>query len=226
MARAQGGTTRTEGVYRRMRADILGGRLKPGQRLKFPELFERYQSSVGATREVLTKLAAEGLVKAQPHIGYTVTPLSHEALTELTQARVEIESVVLRLSILGGDTQWEAQAIAAHHVLERTPMLDSEFPDQLSQAWTEAHANFHHALLTGCRNRRLVDMARGLREEAELYRQWSVSIGHEPDRDLAGEHRAILDATLVRDADLATERLRDHIAHTTQLLISSRSLTS
>ncbi|MFD4559873.1 GntR family transcriptional regulator [Streptomyces sp. NPDC058469] len=217
----QGGTqTRTDGVHKRLRDDILGGRLVPGERLKFPELCERYDTSVGAAREALTRLAAEGLVKTQAHHGYMVTPLSHEDLADLTRARVEIESLVLRLSVLDGDMQWEAQAVAAHHLLERTPFFADDDHDHPSDAWAETHAAFHMALLAGCGNRRLHGTARALRKEAELYRQWSVSFGQEPDRDLPGEHRALLEAAIARDPDLAAELLRDHIAHTAQLLIS------
>lgn len=215
-----GGTTRTDGIYQALRGDILGGRLIPGARLKFPDLSERYKVSVGATREALTKLAAEGLVTTKAHQGYLVRPLSHQDLAELTQARVELESLVLKLSVQEGDMRWEADAVAAHHVLERTPFRSVEAPDHPTDDWSEAHAAFHIALLAGCRNQRLLDAARTLRQEAELYLQWSVSFGNEPDRDLPGEHRALLDAAVSRDADLAQELLRDHIAHTAQLLIS------
>ncbi|MFD2422169.1 FCD domain-containing protein [Amycolatopsis pigmentata] len=58
-----------------------------------------------------------------------------------------------------------------------------------------------------------------LRQEVELYLHWSVSFGDEPDRDLATEHRQLLDAAIARDADRAQQLLRDHIAHTTRLLI-------
>lgn len=214
-----GGATRTDGVYGRLRADILAGRLVPGQRLKFPDLSRDYETSVGAAREALTRLAGAGLVRAQPHQGYAVAPLSHEDLAELTQARVEVESLVLRLSVLHGDMQWESQAVAAHHLLERTPFLAADDAAHPSDAWSAAHAAFHLALLSGCHNRRLLDTARGLREEAELYLQWSVSFGLEPDRDLPGEHRALLEAVTARDADHAAELLRDHIAHTAGLLI-------
>jgi hypothetical protein len=33
-----------------------------------------------------------------------------------------------------------------------------------------------------CRNQRLLDVARSLRQEGELYRQWSVSLDNEPGR--------------------------------------------
>ena len=198
-----GGTTRTDAVYQRLRADILGGRLTPGARLKFPDLADRYGTSVGTGREALTRLAADGLVTTRPHQGYVVTPLSHHDLAELTRARVEIESLVLRLSILEGDVRWEAQAVAAHHTLERTPFQDPDDPDHPCDEWSAAHSAFHAALLSGCGNQRLVSTARSLRQEAELYLQWSVSFGSEPDRDLATEHRRILEATIARDTGRA-----------------------
>jgi DNA-binding GntR family transcriptional regulator len=218
MATTPDGVTRAEGVHARLRADILAGLLEPGQRLKFPELCRRYGTSVGAAREALTKLAAAGLVKSQAHQGYFVTPLSVEELEELTRARVEIESLVLRLAIQDGDVQWEAQAIAAHHVLERASRADplGEF--------VAAHAAFHASLVAGCRNRRLREVATSLRDEAELYRQWSIPAGQRAGRDVAAEHRAILEAAIARDADLAADLLRAHITRTTDLLLGSDGL--
>lgn len=213
-------STRTDDLYQRIRADILGGRLHPGQRLKFSELHARYEGSVGAAREALTRLVSEGLVKVQSHQGYTVTPLSHEDLADLTQARIEIESLALRLSVASGDLDWESAVVAAHHRLARAPFFSTTDRDRPSDEWTAAHARFHLALIAGCPNRRLLRAAQSLREEAELYRQWSVAFGQEPDRDLAGEHQRLCDAAVARDADRAVDLLRDHIAHTAQLLIS------
>lgn len=213
-----GGPTRAEGVYRRLRTDILGGQLVPGQRLKFPELSERYQASVGATREALTRLAADGFVTTRAHQGYLVTPLSHHDLAELTRARIEIESLVLRLAVQEGDTRWETDATTAHHVLDRTPLHDNT--NQPNPAWSAAHTTFHSALLSGCTNKRLLTTATALRQEAELYVQWAATTVVETDRDIRAEHHALLEAATNRDAHRAEQLLREHIAHTAQLLIS------
>ncbi|MCE7001627.1 GntR family transcriptional regulator [Kibdelosporangium philippinense] len=218
MAKRTGGPTRTDAVYEQLRSDILGGVLESGTRLKFPELCAKYDTSVGVAREALTKLVSAGLVQSEPHLGFVVTQLTLEDLAELTQARIELETLVLRLSIQEGDVDWEAQVVAAHHVLERTPFVDSTSATQSTRGWAEAHAAFHLALLNGCKNRRLVEIARTLRDEAELYRQWSVAPGRGKGRDVAKEHREIMQATVARDADRAVERLRDHIVLTTQLL--------
>src|SRR5438270_8585414 len=220
MAKTASGGTRADDVQEHLRAEILGGRRTPGERLKFPELCERHEVSVGVVREALTRLVDQGLVRAQAHQGYIVTPLSHKELGELTTARMELESLVFRLSVVAGDMSWEAGAVAAHHVLERAPFAAEGDPSQLSEEWSGAHAAFHVALLAGCGNRRLQEMAWKLREEAELYRRWSVSFGQEPTRDIAGEHRRLLDAALAHQPEPPAERLADHTSHTARLLIT------
>ena len=61
--------TRADDLRRRMRADILSGALRPGERLQFPEICRRYGTSVGVLREALTWLGAQGLVRTQAHQG-------------------------------------------------------------------------------------------------------------------------------------------------------------
>jgi hypothetical protein len=46
---------------------------------------------------------------------------------------------------------WQAQAVAAHHLLERTPFGSPESPGMPSKEWAEAHRDFHIALMAACR---------------------------------------------------------------------------
>jgi DNA-binding GntR family transcriptional regulator len=78
---------------------------------------------------------------------------------------------------------------------------------------------FHDALLSACGSKRLLEIAENLRDSAELYRRWSAPIGGEYTRDLIGEHRAIFDAVQAGDPDLAVAKLKDHISHTTNVLL-------
>ena len=77
---------------------------------------------------------------------------------------------------------------------------------------------FRMALGAGCRNRHLLAIARGLRERTELYpcnrRCPSVDDAtSQANTEHCGTRR------LARKADLVAELLRDHMAHTAQLLI-------
>src|SRR6185295_2818484 len=97
-----------------------------------------------------------------------------------------LEGLVLRISIETGGIAWESEIVAAHHALDRTPMETKSDPALMTEEWTQAHARFHGALLAGCPNQRLRNMALGLRDAAELYRRWSRPIGHDEHRDVAG----------------------------------------
>lgn len=216
---AAGSVTRTQEVYDRLRADILAGRLPPGSRLPFTRLTARYDASMGVLREGLSRLAAQGLVQAEPQQGFRVTPLSEQDLRDLTAARCAIETMVLREAMESGTVAWEARVLAAHHTLQRTPQMCEDDPERLTDEWVAAHAAYHGALLEGCPNARLRGIANSLRDSAELYRRWSVPLGG-THRDIAGEHRRILDAVLAADPGQAVTALAAHIQHTTDALLT------
>lgn len=206
-------------VRDRMRSDILTARLLPGQRLMFADLSERYGVSVGVTREALTWLSSQGLVQANAHQGYVVTPLSIADLTELTQARVLIEPLVLRKSFESGGMDWEGDVIAAHHILSRTPPPHGSTPpdEEALNQWAEAHSAFHDVLFAGCDNKRLLRIVRQLGEEASMYRRWSVALTLRNPQGEA-EHRALLEAALAGDWERGGDVLRTHIEHTREVL--------
>jgi DNA-binding GntR family transcriptional regulator len=215
------GQTKAERIYNQLRADILAGRHQPGARLRYAELCERYETSMGVLREGLLRLSEQGLVKGEPQQGFQVVSLSVPDLIDLTNARRELETLTLRYAIAEGDVAWESQLLGAHHRLSRAEQLDPDDPARLSDTWVAAHADFHNALLDGCANERLKSIAAGLRDSAELYRRWSLPLGHESDRDVAAEHSGILEAVLARDLELAVRRLSEHVDRTTNILLAS-----
>lgn len=218
--------TRSETALLALRRDILAGRLLPGQRLQFNELNTRYQMSVGVLREALSRLVEQGLVISEPQQGFRVVPVSPDDLQDLTAARVQIETMALRLALGSGDLAWESRLVAAHHVLDGTPQLSTDDPHRVSEAWASAHARFHEVLLEACEIRRLREIAASLRDAAELYRRWSRHLGSEDDRDIPGEHEALLRAALSRDVESATTLLTEHIEYTTNAVLAAGTLSA
>ena len=217
--------SRVSDVEALLRRDILNGTFRPGTRLGAATLQERYGASSGLLREVLPRLVAAGLAIAKPQRGYWVIAVSPEDLRHLTDARVLIETTVLRQSTEHGDLGWESRALAAHHTLANTAVHE---PDgtTLSDDWLQAHADFHSALLSGAPNLRLRTLADSLRDITEVYRCWSERYGKAGGRDdaaIAAEHKSLLDAALARDANLATAELTLHIERTTKYLLANVS---
>jgi DNA-binding GntR family transcriptional regulator len=210
--------TRTEHVYSTLRAEILAGILLPSTHLRLVELGERFSVSQSVVREALTRLAEQKIVVALPQLGFRVASLTLEDLTSLTEARVHIEGLVLRLAVKRGDLTWESSVVATHHQLLHTPSrLENGV---VSEQWLISHETYHSALLKGCGNDRLLDVTARLRDAFALYRIWSGPLGHDQARDLPREHSDLLEAVLERDADLAVERLTSHIEHTSSVLLA------
>jgi DNA-binding GntR family transcriptional regulator len=210
--------TRTEQVYEVLRSELLNGVLPPSRKLKMVELAERFEASQSVIREALTRLTERGLLVATPQRGFRVRDLSIEDIAELTESRVQIESLALRLAVERGDLQWETGILAAHHRLERTPVTRDD--GTVSEDWSVQHRDFHQALLTGCSNRRLESVANSLRDSAELYRRWYWVLADDHQRDLAREHQQLKELTLAREAERAIEVLTEHIDRAPRLLIA------
>ena len=208
--------TGNERVYHAIRWEILAGDRRPGEPLKTAELCKRFESSVGVVRESLLRLAEHGLVQVRPMQGFRVPELSVDDLRDLTEARLDIETLALRYAVTQGDARWESQLVGAHHLLTVTPRRDDS-GKRYSPEWGKAHGAFHVALIAGCRNHRILGIANRLRDTAELYRRWSVA-ADVTTRDSAAEHRALLDAALARDADLAVDLLGKQIRATHDVL--------
>jgi DNA-binding GntR family transcriptional regulator len=210
--------TRTEQVYETLRSELLNGVLHPSQKLKMVELTVRFGVSQSVVREALTRLTEQDLLVATPQRGFRVRDLSVEDIAELTETRIQVESLALRLAVERGDLQWETGILAAHHRLERTPVTRDD--GTVSEDWSVRHRDFHQALLTGCGNRRLESVANSLRDSAELYRRWYWVLTDDHQRDLAREHRELRDLALARDADRAIAVLAEHIDRAPSLLIA------
>ena len=111
--------TVAESSYRRIRADIIFGRLAPAQKLKLESLKETYETSVSTLREILNRLSSEGLVVAEGQRGFEVSPVSATDLREIAALRLLLETHALEQSFEYGDVEWEARLVSAHYKLSR-----------------------------------------------------------------------------------------------------------
>ncbi|MGJ4948910.1 GntR family transcriptional regulator [Bradyrhizobium sp. HKCCYLS20291] len=201
----------THTVYEQLRASLLAGLYQPEERLKISELGSAFSVSTGAIREALARLTAEGLVIAMPQRGFRVAPVSVDDLRDLTDMRIEIETKCLRRAIANGDLAWETSVVAAHHRMAATPIAAAD--GSFSPPWSVAHDNFHAALAQACGSAWMMRVRALLFAHNERYLDLARKAdgGH---RDVAREHRELLEAALARDADSAAALMTAHLCRT------------
>lgn len=213
----------THRAYEQLKSDVLSCRIRPGDKLKIHELVARLEVSQGAIREALSRLSSEGLVVSEPQKGFHASPVSAAELLDLTRVRVEIETLCLRRSIELGDLDWEVNLMASFYGLSRTPeRLESDHA-RMNDSWADAHLRFHEALISACDSPWLLRIRGQLFAQAERYRRLSVPL-QESTRDTNAEHAAILEATVARQADRASELLSAHFRRTTAILLKALHL--
>lgn len=212
------GKTLTDHVYDRIKGDLLAGTFAPGTALLTRELLARYGCGISPLREALARLVSEGFLDASRHRGVRMPLPSRHDLDDIYRIRLALESEALGLAMRHGDDSWEAAALAACHRLERAPLPGSG-PDEDRAAraaeWESRHRAFHTALVAAAPAPRLLRLIEQMVEQTERYRAWRLM--QSPTdlliRDIAAEHRALLDAALRRDPR-AVELLREHLTRT------------
>src|SRR6266568_5081005 len=148
--------TAGERAYRRIRHDILFGRLAPAQKLKLDGLKESYSVSVSTLRELLNRLTSEGLIVAEGARGFEVAPISTENLKEVANLRQLLECHAMELSFAAGDMEWEGRGVAAHHKLA---MIENRM---LAVVFRGEIAAREHRQLLDCALRRDAKSAQGV----------------------------------------------------------------
>ncbi len=198
-----------ENAYRRIRTDIVFGRLAPGRKLKLEQLKADYGASVSTLREILNRLSSERLVVAEGQKGFEVAPVSIANLKEIAALRQLLECRALEQSFRAGDMEWEGRVVAAHHRLARMEARMAEGDRSHTEEWKQYDWQFHQALISACGSRMLIDTHAAVFDKYLRYQMIALSYRG----DIAEqEHALLLECALKRDAAKACEVLTRHVA--------------
>src|SRR6476646_7355037 len=210
-ARAEPQLSVADVAYDRLRADILGGALQPGMKLKLDALRARYDVSINTLRETLSRLAADGLVEAEGQRGFTVMPASLADLIDITETRRLLECHAARLSVERADLEWESRLVAAYHKLSKAEELVAKEGSKHADQLEKYNREFHIALISGCNSRWLLHFHRMMYDQSLRYRMLAFRVKDFPRDQSRREHKQILDAALARDVGTLVAVLGSHI---------------
>lgn len=195
--------TLTDRVFAELRAAILAGRFRPGERLVEEKLSPEFGVSRVPMREAIKRLAAEGLAgPAEDGRGVAVASLSPEMAEELVEARAVLEGLNARFAARHRDpvilqrlreVQERGNAAAQGASPAELAALNGEFHDLLSRAGA---------------TRVLPDLIRPLRERTNLVFRLNST-----ERAVADwqEHAMILAAVVEGDEELASLLAARHV---------------
>lgn len=200
-------------AFQRLRRDVLIGTFAAGTKLKVEELQAAYGYSSSPLREALSRLAQEGLVRADERRGFRVAPLSPDDLRDIIHMRLMLDVPALQEAIEHGDDGWEAAIVAAFYRLDKVESRLPDGPVVLDEEWSALHRDFHAALLAACPSSRQLAWSASLFDQAERYRRFSAR-HRKVVRRKSNEHKRLMDATLRRDTATACALLADHIRGT------------
>lgn len=206
--RDDAGWTVSDVAYARIRADILFGHLLPGERLPLDASSKRYGASVSTMREMLNRLASEGLVIAEGQRGFQVAPVSPAEFREVAALRLLLETHAMTDAFGSGDLDWEARVVAAHHKLSvvESRLIAGAGADPV--LWKECDRDFHQALISACGSRVLMAAHSAAYDKYLRYQMVAVVFRGEV---AAREHGMLLECALARDTKRANATLKTHI---------------
>jgi DNA-binding GntR family transcriptional regulator len=177
-------TSTVDALAAALRREILDGELPAGSWLRERELCDAYGVARHSLRAALRALAAEGLVRIEPHRGARVAQLSADDVRWLYELRaaLELEAAHLALERNGGKLPKEV-----HESLAR---LQAACDTDAWSAINEAHADLHGAIVAAAHSPRIAAAHAALSGEMRLF--LLALRPHIPAAELAADHAALV----------------------------------
>jgi DNA-binding GntR family transcriptional regulator len=201
-----------DGVYDKIRADILTCALAPGAIIQEKDLAARYAVSKSPVRDALLRLQEQGLIEVLPRRGYRVQPISLSDAKELYETRILLEKSCIKRAI---ETASEATLMA----LDQFRTTDAT--DQLAE-WVAYNRDFHRAIADASGNARLAKMTQDVIDQFDRLTFVGVSeapSGASADK-LMKEHRDIIDAIQAREKTKAARLIAAHVSKSQRRLFN------
>ncbi|HEX7101745.1 MAG TPA: GntR family transcriptional regulator [Nitrolancea sp.] len=197
------GTSSSQQAYDTILGAILNRKVRSGQRLAEIPVAKAINLGRTPVREALMRLEADGFVTSEPRVGLVVASNTLETISEIYEVREVLESFAARLAArYARPSDIFAIEQIYNESVERTEKHDTL---QLRLLNTR----FHQAINAAARNDHL---SRTLRQLVNRLRLSPVSIFDAPGRaeEILKEHRALLDAIIARDEELAAKLAGEH----------------
>ena len=232
--------TAVQRVHAHVKEAVIDGEFAEGTMLSEGQVAAELGVSRTPVREAFVQLESLGYLRLYPKRGALVVPVSREEVGPVIETRWVVERHGIEVasgsgaSTRGGsrdsrggssDSRGERpvsgpdrRALAA---IEAT--IDAQAKHIAAgdlHAFADADGDFHQALAAATGNPILIELYDTLRDRQRRMTRGMVHDSTERAQAFLGEHRAIYDAIAAGDAAGATARLRAHLDHARETLLS------
>ncbi|MFN3825586.1 MAG: GntR family transcriptional regulator [Pseudorhodobacter sp.] len=196
-------------AYSSFTEKLLAQDIAPGQIVSQRELVDLTGMPLGAIREMIPRLEADGLIQTVPQRGLKVLSIDLDLVRNAFQLRHLIEAEAIAVFCTTAPDA-EIADIASQHRTMREAALGGLSPDLLEQAQRMDWA-FHDRVVDAMGNRIISDIHRVNAIKIRLIRNSDTRMLPELVVSVLDEHLAVLDALTARNAPAAVAAMHAHI---------------
>jgi DNA-binding GntR family transcriptional regulator len=199
----------------RLRADIVGGRLLPNQRLIESDIARSMGVSRTIVRAALVRLEQEGLVEHERHRGARVRLVELDEAVEILETRMVLEGLAARIA---------AQRVTRKEIAELKAILAQMRRYQKAidlLGMSDENARFHGRLIEISGHRTAARLIGALNFQLVRFQYRTILLPGRSDRS-AAEHTAIVDAVARQDGEGAEAAMRAHLSQVVTALRRSQ----
>jgi len=204
-----GGLTRGEEAYRKIRRSILRGEFAPAESLSEYVLAAQLRLSRTPVREALTRLEQNGMVHTVTGRGTFVAQLTPHDVMEIYEVREQLESYAARVAA----ERMDAAGIGELECVIQK-MHEGAAAGYANETF-ETDINLHKSILQATQNNRLIAILATLDDQMHRIRSMWPRTPRWLDGTLA-EHESIVDCIKKRDPQGADAAMRKHLRSSCQ----------
>lgn len=197
------------GVYDRLCAEIVSGRIAPGTSLREEQIADEMGVSRTPVREALRRLAEEGFVEYYPHRGAKLMLLGPSRVREVFEIREALEGIAARQA---------ASRFTPEQLREMRARFEQLRPRVTAGDLSEVGDFLHSEIFANCGNERLTKLMSGIRNQVQWIQRAATEVPGRLNRAFY-EHEGILCALEAGVPEWAESAMRGHIRNTMRELL-------
>lgn len=203
-------TGTSEGVYQKLKAQILHLKLLPGSAISEIDTAAKYEISRTPVRDAFKMLESEGLLEIKPHVGTFVSLIDLNMISDILYMRDVLEQAILKDLSLSYD---KSQEFKIQLLLQKQwDLIHSDIPvEELNRVFIMNDNEFHQMLYGLVGKKNVMSLFYSINSQYERFRTFLTLGGKEALQKLYQEHENIWKYISSKDLDSLSGVISHHI---------------